>query len=138
MQDSNETTLILNLTLGFKWHLVKMLIMVTLIALALGLSNLVLGVIPLICFVLFLITSLVNMATMAAWHSLKQAQSYRLPRIQTQLETNFGNTWLHCKIFGRRGNPFCGPFYSQLLHEFCQVEVLPSFPPPYMQFFFQM
>lgn len=69
-----------------------MLIMVTLIALALGLSNLVLGVIPLICFVLFLITSLVNMATMAAWHSLKQAQSYRLPRIQTQLETNFGNT----------------------------------------------
>ncbi len=53
MQDSSGITLILNLTLGFKWHLVKMLIMVTLIALALGLSNLVLGIIPLILFCFF-------------------------------------------------------------------------------------
>ncbi len=92
MQDSRETTLILNLTLGLKCCLVKMLIMVILIALALGLPNLVLDVIPLICFVPFLITSLVGMAAMAAWHSLKQAQGSFLSRIQIQLEINFANT----------------------------------------------
>jgi hypothetical protein len=69
-----------------------MLIMVILIALALGLPNLVLDVIPLICFVPFLITSLVGMAAMAAWHSLKQAQGSFLSRIQIQLEINFANT----------------------------------------------
>jgi hypothetical protein len=44
-------------------------------------------------FVLFfLIISLVGMAAMVTWHSLKQAQGFRLPRIQMQLETNFANT----------------------------------------------
>jgi hypothetical protein len=78
------------------------------------------------------------MAAMAAWHPFKQAQGSQLPRIKLNWKLTLLTLDYIVRFLGEGGTHFVDPCYSQLLHDFCKVEVLPSFPPPYMRFFFQM